>query len=98
MQEKIWDTGLEMAKDWDSSTYDTEQIILNSMLWDQGLSLDQVLRPEWSYQAQWLPDQVPLWQQNLWNGINISHSNIIHTHSSRDIDKKLQLMKNLTLA
>jgi len=95
MQQKIWDTGLEMAKDWDSNTYDTEQIILNSMLWDQGLTLDQVLRPEWSYQAQWLPDRVPVWHQNLWNGINIYNSNIVHTHSSRDIDKKLQLMKNL---
>jgi hypothetical protein len=95
MQQNIWDTALEMAKDWDSDTYDTEQIILNSMLWDQGVSLDQVLRPEWSYQAQWLPDQVPVWQQNLWNGININDANIIHTHSSRDIDKKLQLMKNL---
>jgi hypothetical protein len=98
MQQKIWDMALDMAQSWDSSTYDTEQIILNSMLWDQGVTLDQVLRPEWSYQAQWLPDQVPLWTQDLWNGISINQANIIHTHSSRDIDKKLQLMKNLTRA
>lgn len=94
MQQKTWDTGLDMAKHWDSSTYDTEQIILNSMLWDQGVSISQVLRPAWSYQAHWLP-AAPVWAQNLWNGIDINQSAIIHTHSSRDIDKKLQLMKQL---
>lgn len=95
MDQRIWDLGLNMAKSWDTTTYDTEQIILNSMLWDQGVSLDQVLRPEWSYQAQWLPDQAPLWYQDRWNGINIDQSYIIHTHSSRDIDKKLALMRDL---
>jgi hypothetical protein len=95
MQQGIWDMALEMAKSWDNSTYDTEQIILNAMLWDQGLSLDQVLRPEWSYQAQWLPDQTPVWFQDIWNGLDIGQANIIHTHSSRDIDKKLELMRSL---
>jgi hypothetical protein len=93
MQQQTWDIGLEMAKTWDSNTYDTEQIILNSMLWEQGLGLDQVLRPEWCYQGHWLPDQVPLWMQDLWNGIDLSNANILHLHSSRDIDKKLNLMR-----
>jgi hypothetical protein len=93
MKQEIWDNALAMAQTWDTTTYDTEQIILNSMLWDQGVTLDQVLRPEWAYQAQWLPGQAPLWHQDLWNGLNINQANIIHTHSSRNLDAKLQLMK-----
>lgn len=95
MSQAIWDRAMIMAQDWDESTYDTEQIILNSMLWDQGVKLHQVLRPEWAYQAQWLPDQAPLWLQDQWNGIDINQSLIVHTHSSRDIDQKLDLMKRL---
>jgi len=95
MSQSIWDTGLGMAQDWDDSTYDTEQIILNSMLWDQGVALEDVLKPELAYQAHWLPNQAPLERQNAWNGINIQDATIIHTHSSRNIDIKLQLMKNL---
>jgi len=96
MQQKIWDIGLDMAKNWDSNTYDTEQIILNSMLWDQGLRLDQVLRPEWCYQGQWIPGEIPVWKQDFWNGIDLSSAHILHLHSSRDIDSKLQFMKTVT--
>ena len=95
MKQEIWNTALTMAQNWDTNTYDTEQIILNSMLWDQGVTLDQVLRPEWAYQAQWLPNQRSVWQQDLWNGLNINQASIIHTHSSRNVDAKLQLMKHL---
>lgn len=96
MKQEIWDIGLAMANDWDMSTYDTEQIILNSMLWDQRVHLSEVLRPALSYQAQWLPNQASLWQQDLWNGYHINESIIVHTHSSRDIDIKLDFMKRLT--
>jgi hypothetical protein len=96
MNQRIWDLGLSMLDNWEEGTYNTEQTILNAMLWDQGLTLDQALRPEWAYQAQWLPNQAPLWMQDLWNGIDINKSLIIHTHSSRNIDEKLALMKQLT--
>jgi len=95
MDQKIWDLGLTMAKTWDNSTYDTEQIILNSMLWDQGLALHDALRPAWSYQAHWLPDQAKVWYQDWWNGLAINDAAIVHTHSSRNIDRKLQLMRDL---
>lgn len=96
MSQKIWDIGLSMLEKWEENTYNTEQIILNSMLWDQGVTLDQVLRPEWAYQAQWLPNQFPLYIQDMWNGIDINKSFIIHTHSSRNIDEKLSFMKAIT--
>jgi hypothetical protein len=95
MSQRTWDIGLEMAKDWDTSTYDTEQIILNSMLWDQGITLQDALRPQWAYQAQGLPDRFPLWYQDLWNGISINQASIIHVHGSRGADRKLEFMKQL---
>jgi hypothetical protein len=95
MSQITWDLGLNMVDQWEPNTYHTEQIILNSMLWSQGVTLDQVLRPELAYQAHWLP-MVPIWLQDLWNGISISRAAIIHTHSSRDIDQKLDLMRQLT--
>lgn len=95
MQPSIWDTGLDMVRQWEPNTYHTEQIILNTMLWDQGVTLDQVLRPEMAYQAHWLPD-VPVWLQDLWNGIDIDRAVVVHTHSSRNIDRKLDLMRNLS--
>lgn len=96
MRQDIWDRALDMANDWDDSTYHTEQIILNSMLWDQGVQLSDVLRPGLAYQAQWLPNQAPLWYQDLWNGIDINQCFIVHTHSSRDIDVKLDFMKQIS--
>jgi hypothetical protein len=84
-----------MLDKWEERTYNTEQIILNSMLWDQGLTLDQALRPEWAYQAHWLPNQAPVWVQDTWNGIDINQALIIHTHSSRGIDEKLNFMKQI---
>lgn len=96
MEQRIWDRALEMVDDWDDDTYDTEQIILNSMLWDQGVHIEDVLRPQWSYQAHWLPHQASVWRQDLWNGCSINQSFIVHVHSSRDIDIKLDLMKRLS--
>lgn len=95
MDQRIWDIGLEMLDNWEEGSYNTEQIILNAMLWDQGFTLDQALRPEWAYQAQWLPGQAPIWLQDIWNGIDIGRSFIIHTHSSRNIDEKLAFMKQI---
>ena len=95
MSQHTWDLGLALAADWDESTYDTEQVILNTMLWSQGVQLHQVLRPALAYQAHWLPDQAALPDQDRWNGIDINYAAIVHTHSSRNIDTKLQLMKHL---
>lgn len=96
MEQRIWDLGLNMLDQWEEGTYNTEQTILNAMLWDQGVTLDQVLRPDWAYQAQWLPNQAPLWLQDVWNGIDINRAMILHLHSSRNIDEKLAFMKQLS--
>jgi hypothetical protein len=94
MSKEIWDKGTDMARNWDHSSYDTEQIILNTMLWDQGLRLDQCLRPEVAYQAHLLP-RFPLWLQDIWNGISMNRAAIVHVHGSRNSSVKLKLMQDL---
>jgi hypothetical protein len=94
MTKEIWQRGADMARDWDHSTYDTEQIILNTMLWEQGLRLDQCLRPDLAYQAHQLPN-VPVWTQDLWNGTSLERAVIVHVHGSRNSRSKLNLMENL---
>lgn len=94
MKEETWQLGLDMVKNWDFTDYNTEQIILNKMLWSQGVKLENALVPPLAYQAQWLPG-VEVWRQDLWNGVHVNNCAILHVHSSRDIDVKLNFMKQL---
>lgn len=94
MDEKIWELGGSMAREWKFDTYDTEQVILNAMLWDQSISLEEALRPDIAYQAQWLPICLQA-KQDEWNGIPMNQASIIHVHGSRDSALKLALMKAL---
>jgi hypothetical protein len=64
------------------------------MLWDQGITLEQALRPDIAYQAQWLP-MLPQEKQDAWNGIAMDQSAIVHVHGSRDSRIKLDFMKSL---
>ena len=89
MDKKIWELGATMAQTWDYATYDTEQIILNSMLWDQGVAVNEVLDPTVAWQ---------LFHPNLnfgqdWNGCSIYDAQILHLHSSRGADNRLAFMR-----
>lgn len=94
MQEAVWEKGCAMAQDWDHSTYDTEQIILNAMLWSQGLRLDQALQPVWAYQAMNL-DTHPVWWHDVWNGMSMAQAAVVHVHGSRNAESRQQIMKKL---
>lgn len=94
MREQTWQIGLDMIKDWDYNDYNTEQIVLNEMMWSQGVNLNNVLRPDVAYQAQWLP-RVSVEVQDNWNGCHLTDSKIVHVHGSRDSSVKLNLMKEL---
>lgn len=94
MSEETWRIGLDMIANWDYNDYNTEQIVLNEMMWSQGVALDDVLRPDVAYQAQWLP-RVSVEVQDNWNGCSLLNSKIIHVHGSRDSAVKLNLMKEL---
>lgn len=94
MTKEVWDQGSAMAKNWDHTTYDTEQIILNTMLWDQGLTLEQACRPALAYQAHLIP-WVPINQSDAWNNFPLVKSDIVHVHASRNAQLKLDLMQQL---
>lgn len=94
MSAVTWQDGLKLADNWKFDNYDTEQIILNRMLWGQGITVDEALNPRLAYQAHWLPTN-DVWRANIWNGININEAQIIHLHASRDIEYKLEYMKEL---
>ena len=96
MTQRIWDIGFKMYDNWEENSYNTEQIILNSMLWDQGLTLEQALKPQFAYQAHWLPKKALLLEQDIWNGMDINKAFIIHTHSSRGVAEKLSFMKRIS--
>jgi hypothetical protein len=88
MNSEVWGIGSSMAKSWDTSTYDTEQIILNAMLWDQGITLEQALEPAQAWQL-FHPD---VNFGNAWNGCSINDARILHLHSSRGAVDRLSFM------
>lgn len=90
MNETIWQLGTGMAQNWDYSTYDTEQIILNAMLWEQGLTLNDALDPTVAWQL--FHPNLDFGQQ--WNGCAITDAKILHLHSSRGADNRLEFMKH----
>jgi len=89
MDKKIWQLGTEMAQTWDYNTYDTEQVILNAMLWDQGITVNEALDPTVAWQL-FHPD-LTFGQQ--WNGCSIYDARILHLHSSRGADNRLAFMR-----
>ena len=99
MSHDIWDMGLEMAENWVFKSWNTEQFILNKMLWDQtDRSLDNTLNPAVAYQGHAL--FIEDWEQrkaysNEWNGCDIKDAQIIHLHGSRNAPRKFALMEQL---
>lgn len=102
MSQDIWDMGLKMADNWDFNCWNTEQFILNKMLWDQpNRTLENTLDPLMAYQAHGVyPEQLnrTIQHSNSWNGCDINDSYIIHCHGSRNAPQKLELMKILEQA
>ena len=90
MSKSIWQLGADMAQTWDYATYDTEQIILNAMLWDQGVSFDEAFDPTVAWQL-FSPDFNMLQQ---WNDCPIGDARILHLHSSRGALDRLGFMRN----
>lgn len=89
MSEDIWNIGKDMAQDWDYETYDTEQIILNTMLWSQPIERIDALNPYMAYQA-FHPD---VGICDRWNGLRLQDAGILHFHSSRDSQSRLEVMQ-----
>jgi len=99
MSQDIWDMGLEMAENWDFDSWNTEQFILNKMLWDQpNRTLENTLNPLMAYQGHEL--YLDGWEErkvysNKWNGCEIKDAHIIHLHGSRNAPNKFALIEQL---
>ena len=91
MSKDTWKLGTDMAANWDTATYDTEQIILNAMLWSQGMPLHEVLDPTVAWQGFNLVQDYC----TTWNQCPIDHARIVHLHSSRGADSRVAFMQNL---
>ena len=92
MNPDIWKLGADMARSWNYETYDTEQIILNNMLWNQPIDISHVLNPVMAYQA-FYPE---IEKCNAWNNIDIHDAAIVHFHSSRDVASRVETMHGLS--
>jgi hypothetical protein len=99
MSQDIWDMGLEMAENWDFDSWNTEQFILNKMLWDQEeRTIENTLDPTVAYQGHQL--FLDEWEQrklysNEWNGCDLKDAQIVHLHGSRNAPRKFALMQKL---
>ena len=97
MSQDIWNMGLKMAEEWDFDCWNTEQVILNKMLWDQpNRTLENTRQPHLAYQGHMLHADEHfdnnLHKSDLWNEHSFDKSHIIHFHGSRNAPSKLQLM------
>jgi hypothetical protein len=97
MKEETWQLGTAMARAWDHNTYDTEQVILNTMLWAQGIELAQAWRPSLNWTAMNLRDLDPsrIAGHSMWNQFPFESSQIIHFHGSRGAEATRQIMEFL---
>lgn len=93
MSQAIWDKGFQMLEDWDSGRWDAEQIMYNIMMWDQGVSFDQVFRQELSYQLLKHSDHA--FNEKFNHTCPLKEAKIIHFHGSRDATVRAALMKKL---
>lgn len=99
MKQDIWELGLSMAERWDFNCWNTEQIILNEMLWKQpNRNPNNTINPKIAYQGHQL--FIDNWEQrkqssNNWNNCEIGDAHIIHLHGSRNAPLKYALMEQL---
>lgn len=73
-----------------------DQKLYNHMVWDQGLTPEQVIDPTMAYQGPWLPGGIDHQiYTDAWNGCRLDEANIVHWHGSRHAPSKLELMRTI---
>ena len=78
------------------SEWNNDQILYNRMVWDQGLTPEQVINPTMAYQGPWLPgDQIAKNFTDQWNGCTLEEAHIVHWHGSRGAYGKLAMMQSI---
>lgn len=89
MSKDTWQIGANMARNWDHSSYNTEQIILNEMMWSQKLTIAETFKPVLAWQL--LHSNVEFCQK--WNGCEIDRVCILHLHGSRNAESRVNFME-----
>lgn len=97
MDPGIWQRGDVLARDWDMTIWDQEQIIFNEMFWQQALEWSDAHRPEMNFQMFWPQALNHVSWAEAWNTISLDQAHVIHYHGSRGAVDQLQLGKQLAL-
>jgi hypothetical protein len=85
-----------LAKLSNCTEWNGDQKLYNHMVWDQGLTPEQVIDPTMAYQGPWLPGAIEAQQfTDMWNGCTLNDAKIVHWHGSRHAPSKLQLMQGI---
>jgi hypothetical protein len=85
-----------LAKLSNCTEWNGDQKLYNHMVWDQGLTPEQVIDPTMAYQGPWLPGAIEAQQfTDTWNGCTLNDAKIVHWHGSRHAPSKLQLMQGI---
>ena len=99
MDEKLWDIALDMEQNWPSYednqvygySWNYEQIIWNKMLWDQNISIDYALKPEYAY--QFVSENIN--ESDNFNNFNIKDAKIVHFCGTRNLFNKYNVIRNI---
>jgi hypothetical protein len=94
MDQHWWNYSLQESKN--LKVWEDEQNIYNDMLWGQGVTLDQVLKPSMAFQAHMMgsPDDNVAYAEQ-WNNLRVNDSHIVHWHSSRGPENRIWTMSEV---
>ena len=94
MDPAVWDLGERLMSQWFShaeSDWACGQHIHNHMLWSQGVSVEEMLKPQLAWQAMGSNDQ----EATNWNKCAYHEAHILHLHGSRNNQNRRDVMKQL---
>jgi hypothetical protein len=94
MNPEVWSVGERRMGDWFShgeNAWGFGQLLHNFQLWSQGLSIEEVLEPHLAWQNISLNES----QMYHWNGVPFENAHILHLHSTRGSESRLQYMTQL---
>lgn len=94
MKQEMWDWCLYQMKD--LTWWNSDQLLYNQMVWNQGLGHEQVIDPKMAYQGFMLPgDDNQRVLSDTWNNCKLDEAHLIHWHGSRGADQKLGIMQSI---
>ena len=94
MDPAVWDIGEQHMSDWfthTESNWACGQHINNHMLWSQDLPVKDLFDPKMAWQAVGATTE----EAAAWNNCNLADAHIMHLHSSRGVDNRLDVMRNI---